>query len=52
MPRVLLEQLNENGILIAPVGPEFSQRMLRIRKKDGKFIEEELGDFIFVPLTH
>src|ERR1044071_4090551 len=50
VPKALTDQLSEGGILIIPVvGREF-QRMLRIRKVDGKLIEEKFADFAFVPL--
>ncbi len=52
IPEILLKQLKNNGILVAPVGSEFSQSMMIIKKKDRKIIKEDLGDFIFVPLTH
>jgi len=51
IPPPLLKQLKNNGILVAPVGPVFlGQSMLKIRKKRNKFEEENLGDFVFVPL--
>lgn len=51
IPPPLLEQLKDNGILVAPVGPVFlGQSMLKIRKRGNKFEEENLGDFAFVPL--
>ena len=52
IPEILLKQLKNNGILVAPIGSEFSQSMIKIKKKDGKIIKENLGEFIFVPLTH
>ncbi|TAL57895.1 MAG: protein-L-isoaspartate(D-aspartate) O-methyltransferase [Nanoarchaeota archaeon] len=50
IPPPLLEQLNEGGILIIPVDSGFGQTMKKIIKKDGKFVEQELGEFQFVPL--
>ena len=50
IPIELIKQLKEDGIMIAPVG-EYSQKMLKIIKKDGKIIKQELGDFIFVPMV-
>ena len=50
IPQPLVEQLKENGILLAPVGPYFGQQMIRLRKKNGKISEESLGGFMFVPL--
>lgn len=51
IPGVLKEQLKDNGILVAPVGPRYVQRMVKIRKKGKKYEVEALGDFVFVPLT-
>ncbi|HYG01080.1 MAG TPA: protein-L-isoaspartate(D-aspartate) O-methyltransferase [Chryseosolibacter sp.] len=50
VPDALLEQLNEGGILVIPVGDRDKQAMVRIRKKDGKFFKEEFPNFAFVPL--
>jgi len=45
-----IEQLKENGIIVAPVGHRFGQQMVKAKKVKGKLIEEHLGDFMFVPL--
>ena len=50
IPIELINQLKENGIMIAPVG-EYSQKMLKITKRDDKIIKQDLGDFIFVPMV-
>ncbi len=51
IPSPLIEQLKENGILIAPVGyNQQQQKMIKITKEKGKLIREDLGDFAFVPL--
>lgn len=50
VPTALTDQLAEGGILIIPVGGREKQMMLRIRKKNGKFIQEEFENFAFVPL--
>ena len=50
VPRHLLEQLKEGGVLVAPVG-RVEQRMLAIRKKKGgDIVEEDHGAYVFVPL--
>jgi protein-L-isoaspartate(D-aspartate) O-methyltransferase len=47
----LKSQLKNNGILIAPVGLQiFGQKMTKIKRKGNRFIEKELGDFVFVPM--
>ncbi len=52
IPEPLTEQLVTDGILVIPVGSTyFYQTLLRIRKKDSKLIEENLGGVAFVPLT-
>lgn len=50
IPRPLIEQLKEGGILVAPVGGSFGQKMIKGIKRKGRLIEENLGDFVFVPL--
>ena len=50
VPNALTDQLVEGGILIIPVGDREKQTMLRIRKKNGKLIQEEFEGFAFVPL--
>jgi protein-L-isoaspartate(D-aspartate) O-methyltransferase len=50
VPQSLTEQLAENGILIIPVGDRESQKMLRIRKRNGKLTQEQFDAFAFVPL--
>ncbi len=50
IPTALFEQLNENGILIIPVGDRDKQKMIKVVKRNGKMIKEELADFAFVPL--
>jgi protein-L-isoaspartate(D-aspartate) O-methyltransferase len=50
IPKALTDQLADGGILIIPVGDRESQKMLRIRKFDGKLTKEEFTNFAFVPL--
>lgn len=50
VPQALLDQLNENGILIIPVGDRESQKMVKYAKKKGKYLKEEYDNFSFVPL--
>ena len=49
-PKQLLEQVKDNGILVAPVGPLYEQEMLRIKKRGKKLEIKNLGSFVFVPL--
>jgi protein-L-isoaspartate(D-aspartate) O-methyltransferase len=50
VPAALIDQLAEGGIMIIPVGDREKQLMLRIKKKNGKIVKEELDTFAFVPL--
>ena len=50
IPEPLIEQLKENGIIIAPVGDLFGQQMIKGVKKKGKLETKSLGYFMFVPL--
>jgi len=51
VPKPLIQQLGEDGILLVPVGgAQFYQTLIRLRKENGKTIEENLGGVAFVPL--
>jgi len=50
VPTALIDQLAENGILIIPVGDRETQKMLKIKKVNGKITKEEFDNFAFVPL--
>jgi protein-L-isoaspartate(D-aspartate) O-methyltransferase len=50
LPDALTDQLAEGGILIIPIGDKEKQKMVRIRKKNGKLIQEDYDYFAFVPL--
>lgn len=50
IPKPLIEQLKDPGILIAPVGPQYTQEMIKLKKENGKTYIENLGSFVFVPL--
>lgn len=50
VPTALTDQLAEGGILIIPVGGREYQKMLKIKKVNGKLVEEQFADFAFVPL--
>lgn len=51
VPGELMQQLAPEGILVAPVGPEGLQSLLRYRRKSGGMTSEDLGPVAFVPLT-
>jgi protein-L-isoaspartate(D-aspartate) O-methyltransferase len=49
VPKEILEQLDENGILVAPIGPGSLQALTLIRRtKDNFDVEKEIPGFIFV----
>nr|WP_281355307.1 protein-L-isoaspartate(D-aspartate) O-methyltransferase [Sneathiella aquimaris] len=53
IPALLVDQLNDGGIMILPVGPEPSSQQIVKLTKDatGKVLEEELLAVRFVPLV-
>ena len=50
VPQKLLDQLGEGGRLVAPVGPEGRQELVRLTRRGGEFLRERLGFVSFVPL--
>lgn len=52
IPKELVEQLNEKGMLVAPIGSPYEQTLTSFQKINGKLeIREELPGFIFVPFV-
>jgi len=52
VPKPLTEQLKTSGVLVIPVGGTYLyQTLVRVRKKDSRLVEENLGGVAFVPLT-
>jgi protein-L-isoaspartate(D-aspartate) O-methyltransferase len=52
IPKPLIEQLREGGVLVIPVGGTYLyQTLLRVRKINFRLIQEDLGGVAFVPLT-
>ncbi len=52
VPKPLLKQLEDGGVLVIPVGGIYLyQTLLRLRKRDSVVVEENLGGVAFVPLT-
>ena len=51
VPEPLLKQLADPGVMVIPVGDEFSQNLVRIRKVNGQYIREDLGGVRFVKLV-
>ena len=50
VPMKLLEQLKDGGRLVAPIGPEGQQELLRLTRRGDQYIRERLGFVSFVPL--
>jgi protein-L-isoaspartate(D-aspartate) O-methyltransferase len=50
IPRPLIDQLADNGRLVAPVGPRDLQQLVRIRKQGDRLNRETFGGVVFVPL--
>lgn len=52
IPPPLLNQLDEGGIMLIPVGEKpRSQRLIRLRKAQGRICSEDLGPAVFVDLV-
>jgi protein-L-isoaspartate(D-aspartate) O-methyltransferase len=52
VPHRLFEQLADSGMLIAPVGPEWGQELVRFEKHGARFTKTVMQPVAFVPLTH
>ena len=50
IPKQLLQQLDDGGILILPLGGYSGQKLIRITRNGNNFKEEDLLDVRFVPL--
>lgn len=50
IPEPLMQQLSDEGIIIAPVGDRFSQQLIKINKSKGKLSESFHTPCVFVPL--
>ncbi len=50
IPKELLKQLKVKGIMVAPLGKEHSQKMIKFTKEKNKIKKEYLGEFVFVSM--
>jgi protein-L-isoaspartate(D-aspartate) O-methyltransferase len=51
IPRPLLDQLSAEGRLIAPIGEEELQTLVRVARRDGMWSEEYFGECVFVKMA-
>jgi len=51
IPKPLLDQLKEGGIMVIPVGNIYLQEMYVVKKLKGKLEKKSIGSFMFVPLV-
>lgn len=52
VPKALLDQLSDSGIMVLPVGPANSDQVLiRVERRDGRFHSKRLMNVRFVPLV-
>ena len=51
IPQPLLDQLAEDGRLVIPVGNKFSQELIKVTRKKGNYVQENLGGCRFVDLV-
>lgn len=51
VPKPLVEQLKEGGLMVIPVGERYQQMLYLMRKKGDKLEREALTPTLFVPMT-
>lgn len=51
VPAPLVDQLEDRGVLVIPVGEKRAQHLLRVRKNGGVVTTEDMGSVIFVDLV-
>ena len=51
VPHPLLEQLDDNGIMLIPVGNSKNQRLKRVFRRAGSLYEQDCGPAVFVDLV-
>jgi protein-L-isoaspartate(D-aspartate) O-methyltransferase len=50
IPQALVEQLNDGGVLISPIG-EHQQHLVAVKRQGKSFITQTLEEVRFVPLV-
>ena len=51
VPKPLVEQLKEGGLIVIPVGERYQQTLYLLRKENGEMKSEALRPTLFVPMT-
>ncbi|WP_233198988.1 MULTISPECIES: protein-L-isoaspartate(D-aspartate) O-methyltransferase [Pirellulaceae] len=51
VPKPLVDQLKEGGLMVIPVGERYQQTLVLFTKKDGKLEAQPLRPTLFVPMT-
>jgi protein-L-isoaspartate(D-aspartate) O-methyltransferase len=51
VPQPLIDQLEEGGLMVIPVGERYQQTLMLMKKVDGKIQEQALQPTLFVPMT-
>lgn len=51
IPKILIEQLSDGGILVIPIGDRWSQMLMKVIKTPSGVITESVTGCIFVPLV-
>ncbi len=51
VPKPLVDQLKEGGLMVVPVGERYRQTLYVMRKSNGKLAKEALRATLFVPMT-
>ena len=51
VPKPLVDQLREGGMMVIPVGERYQQTLYRMIKTDGELVRQPLRPTLFVPMT-
>lgn len=51
IPKPLIKQLREGGIMLIPIGERYQQVFHLLQKKDGQLVDKKLIPTLFVPMT-
>ncbi len=51
VPEPMMQELAEGGKLLIPVGGSYAQELVRVTRMGSKFLREDLGGCVFVPLV-